>query len=87
VFNLIPTDVGRPISDIQPNLTVADLSQLIAGVIDSLSPHEGEVRDKEGHAYYLRIRPYVTLEQKIEGASVVLLELDTIKKGLQHAKM
>jgi two-component system CheB/CheR fusion protein len=86
VFNLIPTDIGRPISDIKPNLDVADLAQLIAGVIDSLTPIEGEARDKEGHSYYLRIRPYVTLEQKIDGASVVLLELDSIKKGLHKAK-
>jgi two-component system CheB/CheR fusion protein len=86
VFNLIPTDVGRPISDIKPNLNLVDLSQLIGTVIDSLAPFEGEVRDKEGRSYFLRIRPYVTLEQKIDGASVVLLEIDAIKKGLQQAK-
>jgi two-component system CheB/CheR fusion protein len=86
VFNLIPTDVGRPISDIKPNLAVPDLSQLIAGVIDSLAPFESEVKDNQGRSYYLRIRPYVTMEQKIDGASVVLLEIDSIKKSLQQAK-
>ena len=38
VFNLIPTDVGRPISDIKPNLRVDDLAGLIARVIDTLTP-------------------------------------------------
>ena len=47
VFNLIPTDVGRPISDIKPNLEVDDLPRLITGVIDTLAPHEGEVQDKD----------------------------------------
>ncbi|MFL5341819.1 MAG: chemotaxis protein CheB [Gemmataceae bacterium] len=86
VFNLIPSDVGRPISDIKPNLDVADLSQLIATVIDSLTPYEAEARDKANHTYALRIQPYVTLEQKIDGASVVLLELDALKKGLERPR-
>jgi two-component system CheB/CheR fusion protein len=86
IFNLIPTDTGRPISDIKPNLQVHDLSQMIAGVIDSLTPTETEVRDSNGKWYSLRIRPYVTLENKIDGASVVLLDVDSIKRALQKAE-
>src|SRR5207244_3499688 len=48
-FNLIPTDVGRPISDIKPNLNVPDLGRLITGVIDTLTPYEGQVRGSNGH--------------------------------------
>jgi two-component system CheB/CheR fusion protein len=83
LLNLIPTDVGRPISDIKPNLNVPDLAQLIAAVINSLHPHESETQDRHGHWYSLRIRPYVTLDNKIDGASIVLLDIDTIRKGLQ----
>ncbi len=79
LFNLIPTDVGRPISDIKPNLDVPDLARLIAGVIDSLIPQEGEVKDTEGHTYSLRVRPYVTLDKTIDGASLVLIELDSLR--------
>jgi two-component system CheB/CheR fusion protein len=79
VFNLIPTDVGRPIGDIKPNLQIPDLSQLIAGVIDSLRPWEDEVQDRDGHWYALRIRPYVTLDNKIDGASIALLDIDSYK--------
>jgi len=86
VFNLIPTDVGRPMGDIKSNLALADLTQLIAGVIDSLAPYESEVKDKDGRAYVMRIRPYVTLENKIDGASVVLLEIESIGKSLQQVK-
>lgn len=80
VFNLIPTDAGRPISDIKPNLHEIDLAQLITAVIDSLAPHESEVQDKEKRWYSLRIRPYVTMENKIDGASIVLLDIDSIKR-------
>ncbi len=79
-FNLIPTDAGRPIGDIKPSLQVGDLSQLIANVIETLEPYEGEVQDTAGRWYSLRIRPYVTLTKTIEGASIVLLDIDRIKQ-------
>jgi two-component system CheB/CheR fusion protein len=82
-FNLIPTDVGRPISDIKPNLVLDDLPGLIARVIDSLAPYEGQVRDLGGTWHSLRIRPYVTLDSKIDGASVVLVDIDSIRRQLQ----
>src|SRR5262249_16666456 len=63
-FNLIPSDVGRPISDMQPNLVFDDFAGLIAGVIDSLAAYEGVARDKAGHWYSLRVRPYVTMDNK-----------------------
>jgi len=78
LFNLIPTDVGRPISDIQPNLNLPDLSDLITGVIDSLIPYDGAVQDRDGRWYSLRIRPYVTMDNKIDGASIVLVEIESI---------
>jgi two-component system CheB/CheR fusion protein len=84
-FNLIPTDVGRPISDIKPNLMTDDLPGLIARVIDSLAPYEGQVKDQSGHWYSLRIRPYVTLDNKIDGASVVLVDIDSVRRTIQPA--
>jgi two-component system CheB/CheR fusion protein len=83
LLNLIPSDMGRPISDIKPNLRVDDLSRLIAGVIDTLTAHESEIQDRDGHWYSLRIRPYVTLDNKIDGASVVLLDIDSLKRVLE----
>lgn len=82
MFNLIPTDMGRPISDIKPNLRLDDIATLISTVIDSLTPHESEVQDREGHWFLFRIRPYVTLDNKIDGASIVLLDIDSIKRGI-----
>jgi two-component system CheB/CheR fusion protein len=79
LFNLIPTDLGRPISDIKPNLQVADLAQLIVRVIDGLIPHESEIQDNEGCWYSLRIRPYITAEGKIDGASIVVLDIERYK--------
>jgi len=79
-FNLIPTDVGRPISDMKPNLQLDDFAGAITKVIESLTPFEGEVRDNAGHWHSLRIRPYVTTDNKIDGASIVLVDIDGIRQ-------
>jgi two-component system CheB/CheR fusion protein len=84
-FNLIPADVGRPISDIKSNLAMENLPELIMRVIDSLAPHEGQVQDLSGHHFSLRIRPYVTLDNKIEGASVVLVDIDAMRRQGQQS--
>jgi two-component system CheB/CheR fusion protein len=86
LFNLIPTDVGRPLSDLKSTLNIEDLSRRIAAVIDSLTPFEREVQTSDGHWYVLRIRPYVTLDNKIDGASIVLLDIDSIKRNLEQLK-
>ncbi len=86
VLNLIPTDVGRPFSDIKTNLDVPDLVERIARVIDTLAPHESEVRDTDGRWYSLRIRPYVTLDNKIDGASVILVDIDSLQRSLEKLR-
>jgi two-component system, chemotaxis family, CheB/CheR fusion protein len=80
LLKLIPTDVGRPIGDLKLNLDYPDLERLIAEVIDTVSVREIETRDGAGRWYSLRIRPYKTLENKIEGAVVMLVDIDTLKK-------
>src|SRR5262249_54242543 len=80
-FNLIRTDVGRPISDIKLNIDVPDLEQLVVQVIDTVSAKEQEVQDKQGRWYSLRIRTYRTLENKIDGAVLVLVDVDNLKRA------
>jgi two-component system CheB/CheR fusion protein len=86
LFRLISTDTGRPISDIKSNLEVPDLSKLIAEVIDTLTSYEGQVKDQDGHTYILRVRPYITVDRTIDGASVVLFELDSLRRAAEQAK-
>jgi PAS domain S-box-containing protein len=81
ILNLIPADVGRPISDIKLNINVPELEQLLMGVIDTVTPREQEVQDKQGRWYSLRIRPYRTLENKSDGAVLVLVDVDTLKRA------
>jgi two-component system CheB/CheR fusion protein len=86
LFNLIPTDVGRPISDIKPNVDVPDLAKLITRVIDSLAPYEGVVKDHDSQQYFLRVRPYVTIDKTIDGASIVLLDVNAFRPAGHRPK-
>jgi two-component system CheB/CheR fusion protein len=80
VINLILSDVGRPVGDIVSNLLgynclVADIQE----VLDKLAPKEAEVQTKAGAWFLLRVRPYRTLENVIEGAVVTFFDITEIK--------
>jgi len=77
VMNLIGTDIGRPITDIKPNLRLPDLRHTVSHVIDSLEIHESEVEDGGGKWYSMRARPYRTADHKIDGVVIVFLDVDS----------
>jgi two-component system CheB/CheR fusion protein len=77
VLNLIASDIGRPISDIKPNIDCPDLEQLITSAIDTVSVKERNVRDRNGRWFSMRVRPYKNIENKIDGAVVALFHIET----------
>jgi two-component system CheB/CheR fusion protein len=85
VLNLIPTDVGRPIGDLKPNLEVDDLPKLIQDVIVRTKPREQDVRDVSGRWYSLRIRPYKTQDSRIDGAILALTDIDALRRVQDRA--
>ncbi|MGI2908075.1 chemotaxis protein CheB [Tolypothrix sp. VBCCA 56010] len=86
ILNLIPTDVGRPLGDINLNLNIPDLEQQILEVINNLSVKEQEVQDHNGRWYDLRIRPYRTIDNKIDGAVVILVDIDALKRSADQLR-
>jgi two-component system CheB/CheR fusion protein len=87
VLNLIPGDLDRPIGHIKPNIDCPGLEQLILESIDSVGPIEREVRDQNGHWYSLRIRPYKSVENKIDGAVLTLFDIDVPKRSEQRIRL
>ena len=79
LFNFIPTDAGRPLSDISTNLNLPALELLLLEVLETLNVKELEVQTQGGHWYMLRIRPYRTTENQIDGVVLVLLDIDDLK--------
>ena len=86
VMNLVATDVGRPITDIASVLDDADWHKLALETIQGSRVVEREVRDRAGHWYTLRIRPYRSSEKKTEGVLVALLDIDAVKRSLDAAR-
>lgn len=81
LINLIDSDVGRPLSQIRSNLKDYDgLDSDIKEVLEHLAPKELEVETLSGEWYLLRIRPYRTLENVIEGAVITFTEITLTKK-------
>jgi two-component system, chemotaxis family, CheB/CheR fusion protein len=79
VFKVLASDIGRPITDIRPDLNV-DLKPLLTAVLRDVVNLEREVQDQQGHWYRLQVRPYKTLDNRIDGAVLVLMDIDVIKK-------
>lgn len=86
LFNLIPTDIGRPLSDINHRLMISDLETQIVAVISTLNQHSQEVQDQNGHWYDLRIRPYRTIDDRIDGAVLVLVDIDVLKRSTDQLR-
>lgn len=75
LFSLIPGDVGRPLSNINPSLELPDLVKSVAEVMSSSRPVEQTVTDRKGNRFQLRVLPYRTSENKIEGGVITLVDV------------
>lgn len=83
VLNLLPTDVGRPVSDFKPKIDIPDLEQMFLDVIENLHVKEREVQDREGRWFSMWVRPYRTAENKIDGAVMVLFDVTERKHAAE----
>jgi len=85
-LNLIPTDVGRPITDVAPNINIPDLKDWLLESIDRTCEKGGEFQDDRKHWYSVRIRPYKTTDNKIDGAVITYIDVNELKTSLEIAK-
>jgi two-component system CheB/CheR fusion protein len=82
VIRLIPTDVGRPVGDLVSKLKYKSLAEDALDVLHSLVFKEAEVQSEDGGWYLMRILPYRTTENVIDGLVVTFVDITKIK-GLQ----
>ena len=79
VINLIPADIGRPVSHIVPKLLGQEnLAAELTSVLDTLRAREQTVQTADGKWYTMRIQPYRTLDNVIEGAVMSFVEVTDI---------
>ena len=79
-LRMSPSDVGRSISIINPQVFDIDLTKIITEVIVKLAAVNREVTCAEGRLYEMRVRPYLTEEKKIDGAVLSFTDITETKK-------
>jgi two-component system CheB/CheR fusion protein len=78
-FNLLPADVGRPISDITHKLRYDTLIPDAERVLDRLASIEREIETEKGRTFLARIAPYRTIDDTISGVVLTLVDVTQIK--------
>ena len=80
-LNIIPSDIGRPISKIKLNVDIPDLEKILLDVIESLDAKTFEIKSREGNWYSVYIRPYRTLDNKIDGVVAIFVDITERKRA------
>ena len=84
LFNLINTDVGRPLEHVTHKLDYARLTADLAEVLETSQPIEREVRASDNHWYMVRVFPYRTLQEHIDGVVATFVDI-TERRHMEHA--
>jgi two-component system CheB/CheR fusion protein len=75
IYRLAPSDVGRPLVDIKSNIEGEELLIQAQSVLETLIPFEQEVQTHDGTWYLVRIQPYRTLDNVIEGVVLTFTDI------------
>jgi two-component system CheB/CheR fusion protein len=81
IFNLIQTDLERPISDITSKIRYKQLKKDSQEVLDTLMVKETEVQDTNNNWFAIRMSPYRTIENIIDGVVITFVNITKIKRA------
>jgi transcriptional regulator with PAS, ATPase and Fis domain len=79
IFKLIPGDVGRPITDIASDLLYPELVEHTREVLRALVFHEQQAATRDGRWFNVRIMPYRTLENMIDGVVIAFTDITVFR--------
>ena len=75
VFNILSTDVGRPLGDLTHRLHYDQVTQDVSQVLSTLQPAEQEISSDDGRWYLMRVSAYRTNEDRIDGAVLNFIDV------------
>jgi len=92
IIQLIPGDVGRPITDLATQLSYPELADDGRAVLRTLVPAEKPIGCKDGRWFTVRIMPYRTLDDRIDGVVITFADITVAREmaaklGEQHASL
>lgn len=82
-MNLIETDIGRPLGHLATNLTYEHLLDDIHAVLDTLVPKDVTVALRDGSGYTMRVRPYRTANDAIDGVILLFTESEKDERAVR----
>ena len=88
IYNLIPSDIGRPLTDIICKLSYDDLRDDVQTVLKTLQPLEKRVQRHDGSAHYLmRILPYRLPNSTVDGSLITFVDVTSIVRAEEHQRL
>ncbi len=85
IFNLRNSDVGRPLSDMVTHLKYKNLIEDAKQVLVSLVPRELEASTEHGRWYAVKMRPYRSADNVIEGLILIFVDIHAQRMAIQRA--
>ena len=82
IIKLIPGDAGRPITDLSTDLRYPELADDTREVLQKLAPVEKSVATRDGRWFTVRIMPYRTMDDRIDGVVITFANI-TVAKTLE----
>jgi two-component system CheB/CheR fusion protein len=79
IFKLIPGDVGRPLSDVVSDLLYPELTEEAQEVLRTLVFTEKQVTTTDGRWFSVRIMPYRTMDDVIDGVVMTFSDITAVK--------
>jgi PAS domain S-box-containing protein len=87
IFNLLRTDVGRPLSDITSRLTYSHLDADLRLVLHQLQPIDREVMTSDNRWFLMRIRPYRTTDDRIDGVVLMFQDISARRQAEREVSL
>jgi two-component system CheB/CheR fusion protein len=81
IISLIQSDIGRPLNDLKTHFTDVDLVGLAAKVLKDLNTVEIEIQTKDFIWYDIKVMPYRTAANVIEGVAMTFIDVHKVKQA------
>jgi two-component system CheB/CheR fusion protein len=82
LFNVIASDIGRPLAQITHQLETGELPDIARSVLQSLHVVEREVRTRDGGRYFARCLPYRSIDERIEGVVLTFVDIAELRDAV-----
>jgi two-component system CheB/CheR fusion protein len=86
IFHMAPGDIGRPVTDIHYPFSLPHLKNMLVETLNNLTVQHRRIQNGDGCWFDLYVRPYRTIDDRIEGAVITFIDIDEATRALEAAE-